>query len=197
MTTAHAPRVVGLCGSLRAESRTRIALREVLGAAREGGARTDLLDLRSYDLPSLYGPAPDPDDEAALRAAVERADGVVLATPNYHGSYSGALKDALDHLGREELGGTTVGLLEVAGGEFPGAALCHLRDVCRTLDAWTLPVEVAVPRSRETVADGGIADEAVAERARRLGSAVARYAGVERYPDAVEAADPAAGSGAD
>lgn len=140
----------------------------------------------------MYGPAPDPDDEAALRAAVDRVDGVVLGTPNYHGSYSEALKDALDHLGRDEFGGTTVGFLEVAGGEFPGSALTHLREICRTLDAWTLPVEVAVPRSAATVADGGIADEAVAERARRLGTETARYAGVGRYPDAVGAAEPGA-----
>ena len=186
MTHNTAPEVVALCGSLRDESRTRIALEEVLAAARERGARTHLADLRSYELPSLDGDASDPPDADALRELVDEADSVALGTPNYHGSYSGALKDALDHCGRDEFAGTTVGLLETAGGEFPGSALDHLRTVSRTLRAWTLPTEVAVPSAHTTVTDDGIADDDVAARTRRLGRDLVDYAGVSRYPEAVD-----------
>ena len=194
MTRDTTPRVVALCGSLRDESRTRIALEEVLAASRAAGATTELVDLRAYAVPSLYA---EPDgsggadwfggsDPDALRETVEHADAVLLGTPNYHGSYSGALKDALDHCGRDEFAGTTVGLLETAGGAYPGSAIDHLRTVSRTLRAWTLPTEVAIPNARETVTEDGIDDAELADRARRLGRNLADYAGVSSYPETVD-----------
>ena len=182
----ESPHVVALCGSLRDRSRTRVAVEAALEAAREAGASTELVDLREYDLPALKsadGAVPDAD---ALRERVAAADSVLLGTPNYHGSYSGALKNALDYCGRDEFADTTVGLLEVAGGEFPGTALVHLRTVSRTLNAWTLPTEVAIPDSTATVGPDGIRDEALAERTRELGRELAEYAGVSQYPGTVE-----------
>lgn len=180
------PNVVAICGSLRDGSHTRVALETALAAASDAGASTELVDLHEYDLPALKsvdGPVPDAED---LRTRVEAADSVLLGTPNYHGSYSGALKNALDYCGRDEFADTTVGLLEVAGGEFPGTALVHLRTVSRTLNAWTLPTEVAIPEAHATVGDDGIRDEALAERTRKLGRELVEYAGVSEYPGAVE-----------
>lgn len=184
------PHVVALCGSLRDRSKTRVVLREALDAAGAEGASTELLDLREYDLPPY-----DPDAETAhaareLGTQVADADAVVLGTPNYHGSYTGALKDALDHLGRDEFEDATVGLVEVAGGTYPGSALEHLRRVSRTLNAWTLPLEVAVPRSAETVSDGEIVEDDVLSRVRRFGRELVDYAGVGRYPELRERASP-------
>lgn len=184
MTTAGPDaHVAGLCGSLRDDSRTRIALRETLDAAERAGGTTTLVDLRAYDLPPVDGDDRDAGDAARLRRTVGGADAVLLGTPNYHGSYAAPLKNALDYCGREEFAGTTVGLLEVAGGSFPKPALAHLRAVCRTLDAWTLPLEVGVPDAGSTVGPEGVADPEVAERLRRLGEQLVRYAGVERYPE--------------
>jgi NAD(P)H-dependent FMN reductase len=180
MTNGPEARVVGGCGSLRDASRTRIAVSEALAAARAAGGRAELVDLREYELPALNA-AEGVRDAERLRAKIENADGVLLATPNYHGAYSGALKNALDYCGRDEFENTTVGLLEVAAGDFPGTALVHLRTVCRTLRAWTLPTEVSVPDSHSTVADDGFADDAIAERTRRLGRELVEYAGVAEY----------------
>lgn len=176
-------RVVAVCGSLRDESRTRIALDEALTASQELGATTELVDLRSYELPSLNAVDADVPDAKQLRQTLEQADSILLGTPNYHGSYSGALKNALDYCGRDEFAGTTIGLLEVAAGEFPGSALIHLRTVSRTLRAWTLPTEVAIPASHTTITEAGIKDTDLAERTRRLGRELVTYAGVANYPD--------------
>ncbi|MFC4408613.1 NADPH-dependent FMN reductase [Haloarchaeobius iranensis] len=184
----RSPTVVALCGSRRDASKTRTALGLALDTARDEGATTELVDLREYELPALDPTTPDPSDADRLRARVAAADAVLLGTPNYHGSYSGVLKNALDYCSRDEFGGTTVGLLEVAGGSFPGRALDHLRAVARVLNAWTLPVEVAVPRSHETVTDGSVTDDDVADRVRRLGSDLVKSAGVERYPETASAA---------
>ncbi len=178
--------VVALCGSRRDDSKTRIACRTALDAAADAGASTALLDRREYELPPLDTDVSDAGDAPALRTGVEEADAILLATPDYHGSYSGVLKNALDYLGRDEFAGKTVGLLEVAGGAFPTPAMAHLRAVCRTLNAWTLPLEVGIPRSHETVADDRIADDAVLERGSRLGRHLVDYAGLDDDPDVVE-----------
>ena len=118
---------------------------------------------------------------------------MLLGTPNYHGSYSGALKNALDYCGREEFEDTTVGLLEVAAGAFPGSALIHLRTVSRTLRAWTLPTEVAIPDSHAVIGNDRINDAEIAERTARLGRELAEHAGgatpPERFPREPTAAD--------
>jgi len=41
---------------------------------------------------------PDSENVAALRRQVQEADGIILGTPEYHGSFSGVLKNALDHM---------------------------------------------------------------------------------------------------
>ncbi|WP_276252954.1 NADPH-dependent FMN reductase [Halomontanus rarus] len=180
------PRVVALCGSLRRESRTRIVLEDVLSASRTAGATTELVDLRSFDLPSMNARDGPVEDAESLRGRMDEADSLILGTPNYHGSFSGALKNALDYCRRDEFEETTVGLLEVAGGEFPGTTLVHLRTVSRTLHGWILPTEVTIPNAQSTVSDDGIADEAIASRARQLGVELVRYAGVTDYPEMVE-----------
>ncbi|UPM42300.1 NADPH-dependent FMN reductase [Halocatena salina] len=188
--TGTQPRVVALCGSLRDESRTRIALHRVLSATAGAGGTTTLLDLRALELPMLNAETEaGSEDTERLTATIAEADSVVLGTPNYHGSYSGALKNALDHCGREELADTTVGLLEVAGGEFPGTALAHLRAVCRTLHAWTLPTEVAIPESPTRITDDDVQDPEVADRLDRLGRELVAYADVAQVPGRTRA-DP-------
>jgi len=183
MPNRTTPHVVAICGSLRDESRTRIATNVALTAASEAGATTELVDLRSYDLPSLNAVKTEVPDAGTIRNIITRADSVLLGTPNYHGSYSGTLKNALDYCGRDEFEGTTVGLLEVAAGEFPGSALTHLRTVSRTLRAWTVPTEVAIPNSHVLATEDGISDSDVAERTHRLGRELVDYAGVTEYPE--------------
>lgn len=178
--------VVALVGSLRDDSKTRIACREALDAAAAAGADTRLIDLREFTLPPFDGDARDAGEADRLRRIVAGADAILLGTPNYHGSYAGVLKNALDYLGRDELAGKTVGLLEVAGGSFPTPALMHLRQVCRTLNAWTLPHQVGVPNSGSTVTADGIGDDRITERTRRLGRELVAYAGVDDYPDLAE-----------
>jgi NAD(P)H-dependent FMN reductase len=182
------PRVVAICGSLRDESVTRVALETALDAADEEGAETDLLDLREYELPAYD---PDADDEEAgdaarLARAVREADAILLGSPMYHGSYSSVLKTALDYCGFDEFENKTVGLLAVSGGSFPLTALEHLRSVCRALDAWVLPHQAAVPRSHSAVRDGTFTDDDVAERVRELGREVVGYANIEPCPPTPE-----------
>ena len=179
--------VAAVAGSLRDDSYTRLACRRALAAA-EGyrDVETDLLDLRAFDLPVFDADAREAGDAAALCRRLRAADAVVLGSPVYHGSYSSALKNALDYCGFDEFEETTVGLLCVAGGAFPTTTLDHLRSVARALNAWVLPHQVAVPRARNAFVDGDPVEEDLAERIDTLGRRLVEYANIE--PDVRTAA---------
>ncbi|QLG49559.1 NADPH-dependent FMN reductase [Natrinema halophilum] len=179
--------IIALSGSQRGGSHTRRALEQTLAAAETSGATTDLVDLAALDLPVFNPDTNDAGDAAELRRRVRDADGVLLGTPMYHGSYASPLKTALDYCGFDEFEGTTVGLLVVSGGGFPTPALEHLRSVARALDAWVLPHQVAIPNAHSAFEDGRITDEGLVERLETLGTDLVEYAGVESYPESTAA----------
>jgi NAD(P)H-dependent FMN reductase len=173
------PHVVAISGSRRSGSYTRRSLRLALEAAADAGARTDLLDLRERDLPPFDPDADEPDRVRALKRRVREADGVLLGTPVYHGSYASTLKDALDYCGREEFRDTTVGLLAVAGGGSYASTLDHLRVVVRTVHGWTVPHQVGIRNASDYFEGEKLVDEGLARRVRRLGREVTANADVE------------------
>jgi len=177
-----APAIVGICGSLRADSNTRTALQVALDAAATAGGATTLVDLRDYDLPVYDGDAPAAGDATTFRETVREADGVLLATPVYHATIASPLKAALDYCRRDDLEGTTVGLLCTTGGPYYGPALAHLRAVAQILNAWVLPHQVSVPDANTTVAEGRIRDGAIRDRLERLGEAAVAYATIDDHP---------------
>lgn len=179
LMTTDVPHVVALSGSLRDGSYTNVALRRVLEAAKQAGGKADFVDLQMFDLPMLDPDAGDAGDAVELRERVEAADAIILGTPVYHGSYSSVLKTALDYLTREEFGEKTVGLLAVAGGPFPVTALDHLRIVCRSLGAWVVPHQAAIPNASAVVDEGMIDDDTLRERIGKLGHEVVQYAEIE------------------
>jgi NAD(P)H-dependent FMN reductase len=186
MTDTH---VVAVAGSLRETSYTRTSLRHALRAAERTGATTELLDLREFDLPVLDADLDEQGDSARFKERVRAADSVILGTPVYHGSYSGVLKNGLDHCGFDEFDDTTAGLLAVAGGSFPVTALDHLRSVCRALNAWVLPHQAAVPRVSRALSDGEFVDEDMGDRVRTLGVRAVEYSNIQPEPRTPEACE--------
>jgi NAD(P)H-dependent FMN reductase len=183
------PDVVALCGSLRDGSYTRIALQHALDAAAQRGARTELLDLREYDLPVFDADDRDVGDAPELRERIREADAIILGTPMYHGSFSAPLKNALDYSGFDEFENKTVGLLGVSGGSFPLTSLDHLRSVCRSLDAWVVPYQAAIPSASSKFEDGDFVDADLAERVAVLGERVVDYASIEPDPPNLESTE--------
>jgi FMN reductase len=174
-------RIVGICGSLRQGSYTRLALEVALRGAEEVGARTQLLDLRDYDLPMCDGRRDHssyPEGIFRLRKEVQSAQGIILGTPVYHGSFSGVLKNTLDLMGFREFEGKMIGLVGVSGGRIGAVgALSTLRTIGRTLHAWVIPAEVSVPEAWQAFdAGGNPADPELAQRLADLGRQVARLA---------------------
>ena len=181
--------VVGIAGSLRDGSYTRIGIERALAAAANAGGTTELLDLRGMDLPVFDADARDAGDAPELTQSIREADAILLGTPVYHGSYSSPLKNAIDYCGFDEFETKTVGLLAVAGGGFPIIALEHLRSVCRALNCWVIPHQAAIPRARDSIKDGAITDEGIDERVARLGEEAVQYANIEPGPPCLESAE--------
>jgi len=180
------PHVVGIPGSLRDGSYTRIATRRALDGVERAGGTGELIDLRDYDLPIFDADHDAAADAPDLATTVREADAVILGTPMYHGSYSSPLKTALDYCGFDEFEDETVGLLAVSGGGFPTPALEHLRSVCRALNAWVVPHQVAIPKAYQAIDDGEIVDDSLDERTLVLGRRAVQYADIEPDPDSFE-----------
>lgn len=141
--------IAGICGSMRgAESYTRKLLVCVMAELEARGARTDMLDLADMDLPLCKSPRDTADnpDTTALRTRIGRADGIVLATPEYHNSFSGVLKNALDLLQYDQLEHKMFGLIGIAGGDLGAVhALSHLRTVVRGVGGHCIPQQISLP----------------------------------------------------
>jgi NAD(P)H-dependent FMN reductase len=178
--------VVGIPGSLREGSYTRVAMRRALDGVERAGGTTELIDLRESHLPIFDADQDSAGDADALAERVRAADAVLLGTPMYHGSYASTLKTALDYCGFDEFEGETVGLLAVSGGGFPTPALEHLRTVCRALNAWVIPHQVAIPRASSAIEDGEIVEDGLDERTLLLGRRAVQYADIEADPESFE-----------
>ena len=171
--------IVGLCGSMRGpRSFTRRTMQIALNAAREAGATVDLIDLSTLDLPFCSGPADRDDHPAtmALRQRVSAGQGILLGSPEYHNSYSGVLKNALDLLGSDECRGRIFGLLGVAGGS-AGAinTLGHLRVIVRGVGGWSLPVQISIPQVSKVFDGDKLMDQEIEQRLHTFGREMVRF----------------------
>lgn len=174
-------KVLGVSGSMREGSTSRRALSIVLEAARaeDGEAETRLLDLRELDLP-MYRPQPTMQNESVAEAgkAVVWADAFVFATPDYHGSMSGAMKNFLDYHWTE-FAGKVFGYL-CASHEKGLTAMDQMRTVVRQCYGWSLPYGVAVHGDEDFDANADIKNEAAGRRLRMLGRDIRVYGAVLR-----------------
>ncbi|OVZ55236.1 FMN reductase [Pigmentiphaga sp. NML080357] len=178
-------RVVALGGTTRPDSSTERALRHALDAVAATGAQVVLLAGDDLILP-MYAPHDPSRTPAALRLVAElrRADGVIIASPGYHGSLSGLVKNALDYTedlrtdARPYLSGRAVGCIANAAG-WQGAVttLSALRDIVHALRGWPTPLGVCIGGTEPAFApDGRCIDARVDEQLRTLGREVSEFA---------------------
>ncbi len=173
--------VAGICGSIRSGSYTRMALKIALEGAQEVGVQTQLIDLKDYHLVFCDGKEDEsayPEDVFKLRREVKQARGIILGTPEYHGGFSGVLKNALDLMGFDEIEGKMIGLVGVSGGAMGAAnALDSLRTIGRALHAWLIPEQASIPEAWKVFDESGKMKNAdLEDRVREVGRKVARFA---------------------
>lgn len=154
--TASKLKILAVVGSTHASSVTRVVIAHVAEQLRQQGCEVDVLDLSAEPLAllNLETTYAQP-GFAALKARVEAADVLVLGTPDYHGSISGALKNFLDHFWKEYAGKLFATV--VASHEKGLTVTDQLRTVARQCNAWSLPYGVSFAEKQDVVA-GQIAE---------------------------------------
>ena len=160
-------KIVGIGGSLRRDSYSQIALNVVASRVEALGAEMEVLDLRLLQLPFCNGEDEYPDypDVKRLQQTVKQADGLILATPEYHGSVSGVLKNALDLMSFEQLDGKVTGLISVLGGQPNSNALNDLRIIMRWVHGWVIPEQIAIGQAWKAFdPEGKLLDEKLSQR---------------------------------
>jgi FMN reductase len=133
--------VLGVAASMRETSYSRLALRAALDSAQKRGAQVRMLELAKADLP-VYSPSASSPALDKVTAEVTWADAFILATPDYHGSMSGALKNFLDYF-YEEFAGKVFGYI-VASHEKGLTVMDQMRTAVRQCYGWSLPYGVSV-----------------------------------------------------
>ena len=122
--------------------------------------------------------------ERSLVEALRRADGVIWATPSYHGSVSGLLKNAIDYIEdlrqdeRVYLSGRAVGCIVCAyGAQAMGTTLSSMRDIVHTLRGWPTPFGATVNVSHQPFGSPGVpADPAALEVCQTVAAEVVQFA---------------------
>jgi NAD(P)H-dependent FMN reductase len=128
MTTK--PKILAFAGSTRTESYNKKLLKTSVSGARAAGAEVTYLDLRDIPMPLF-----DEDLEARdgfhpnvrkLKDVMLASQGLLIASPEYNGSISGVLKNAIDWVSRPDTG------------EAPGA--CFVDKVAAIMSASPSPI---------------------------------------------------------
>ncbi|WP_380930541.1 NADPH-dependent FMN reductase [Sphingomonas arantia] len=179
------PLVVGLGGTTVAGSSTERALAIALRSAADHGAETLLFGGADLAALPLYTPGAERlPGELALVDAIRCASGVVIASPGYHGSVSGLVKNAIDLLeetARDErvyLADLSVGVIATAyGWQAAGSTVAALRAIVHALRGWPTPYAAAINSAEcRFDADGGCSDPVVSGQLALVGRQVAMAA---------------------
>ncbi len=171
-------RIVIIPGSVRPGNFTGKAVALVASEIRKHEDITlDVIDVAALNLP-LPGAGNESEEVAQFRDKVSQATGIILATPEYHGSFSSVMKLAIENLGFPSvMSGKPVALLGVAAGIIGAIkSLEQLRGVCSHIGAIVLPGPVSVAGVQKVFdGDGRCTDEAVEKRIRSVATNLIDY----------------------
>ncbi|NJC33776.1 FMN reductase [Sphingomonas jejuensis] len=196
---SNAPFIVGIGGTTGEGSATESALRVALGSAERHGARTRLFGGAALQALPHYVRGEE-NVAAELIEAVRAADGLILASPGYHGSISGLVKNAVDYLeatsrdARVYLDGLPVGLIVTAyGWQATGSTLATLRSIVHALRGWPTPLGAAI-KSEAGMFDGGTClDAPAAAQLSLVGEQVVEFSRLRQRAPAITRTETPAG----
>lgn len=165
------PRIVALGGNATPGGSAERLLLHAVARCRAHGAEATVFAGDAIDLP-MYAPHRSERDARAqaLIAALRTADGIIIASPAYHGTVSGVIKNVLDYAQdlatdpQPYFDGRAVGLMAVAGGwQAAGSTLATLRSIAHALRGWPTPMAVTANSSQPLFDAGGLlGDPAIA-----------------------------------
>lgn len=188
--------ILGVAGSMRQESYSTLGLKLVLEEAKKYGSESHLLDLRDRNLP-LYDPgAPSSNDPSfnnsnneleKITTALKRADALVLASPDYHGSMSGTLKNFLDYFW-EDFAGKTFGYI-IASHEKGLTVADQMRTAVRQCYGWSMPYNISINGEKDFDSEGNLVNSTLVKRIKMLARDLVTYGTLIRQQFLQDVAD--------
>ncbi|MDW3650033.1 MAG: NAD(P)H-dependent oxidoreductase [Bacteroidia bacterium] len=153
-------KVAIIVGSIRKERQSHkvgLYLKSVLEAMP--AIECKYLDLLEYELPLLSEKwrEQEPVDERLLSFsdALKSSDAIIFISPEYHGSYTGVLKNAVDHFW-PEFYKKVIGVVVTGSGKFGGInASTQMQQLILSLGAYPMPQKLIIPYIQEAFADDG------------------------------------------
>ncbi len=173
------PKILAFAGSLREHSYSKRVVKTAIKGAENAGAEVTYIDLRDYPMPIYNADDHEKDgfhvNAAKLQKLLSEHDGLLICSPEYNGSLSGALKNAIDWTSRqsdefkmvEVFKGKFAAIMTESPGVFGGLrCLGHLRTVLSIMFVNVLPSEIAVGKVH-TMFDGD-GDEMTDEKMKKI-----------------------------
>jgi NAD(P)H-dependent FMN reductase len=188
--------VLGVAGSMRQDSYSTLGLRMVLEEAKKYYSESYLLELRDITLP-LYDPSgPSSNDPSfnnsnnvleKITTALKWADALVLASPDYHGSMSGTLKNFLDYFW-EDFAGKTFGYI-IASHEKGLTVADQMRTAVRQCYGWSMPYNISINGEKDFDSKGNLVNSALVKRIKMLARDLVTYGALIRRQFLQDVAD--------
>ena len=171
-------KIVVINGSVRPGNYTGMASALAVDELRKHPRiSVDVIDPAALHLP-FPGANPDSSDTRDLQARVGPATGVMLVTPEYHGSFSSVMKLVIENLGFPSvLAGKPVALLGVAAGTIGAIkSLEHLRGVVSHVGGIVLPLPISIANVQKVFdRDGRVLDPGVERMTRQAATNLVAY----------------------
>ena len=177
--------VLGVAGSMRKGSFSTHTLKLVLEEAKKYGSDSRVLELREVRLP-IYDPSRSVSEELyrdvngnrenvldTVTTAIKWADAFVLASPDYHGSMSGAMKNFLDYFW-EEFAGKTFGYI-IASHEKGLTVADQMRTSVRQCYGWSMPFNISINGADDFNSAGNPIKSILANRIKMLARDLVTY----------------------
>ena len=182
------PKILAFAGSTRKESFNKRLAKIALLAADSAGADTTFIDLRDYNMPlycdDLLHEHGMPDGVIAFKEMLKSHNGFIIASPEYNGSLTGTLKNAIDWAtikadGEERMAcwnGKIAGLISASPGGLGGIrGLANLRAILAGIGTFVLPSHLAVGNSTENLqSDKQITNENLQKQLQALSNEMVR-----------------------
>ncbi|MBI1829232.1 MAG: NAD(P)H-dependent oxidoreductase [Thaumarchaeota archaeon] len=177
-------KILGVGSSLREGSSSTAMLKIALDFVKKHGAETRLLDLKQTNLP-LYDPNENQSEVELQKVEedVKWADAFILATPDYHGSMSGTMKNFLDYFW-SEFAGKTFGYI-CASHEKGLTVMDQMRTAVRQCYGWSLPYGISV-NTQDDLENGEIMDPKLKSRLEMLTRDLVVYGNLIRQQFAID-----------
>lgn len=173
--------VLGVAGSMREQSYSTRGLKMVLEETKKYNAQSYMLEVRKINLP-LYDPSEITSDNSSsnndnvlerITTALKWADVFVLASPDYHGSMSGGMKNFLDYFW-EDFAGKTFGYI-VASHEKGLTVADQMRTAVRQCYGWSMPYNISINGEKDFDSKGNLINSALAKRIKMLARDLVTY----------------------